>query len=82
MVGMFSPVGKSGEFFAFWGLAGKGAYAVGPLLFGLVSSSTGSQRAAIASTAVFFLLGYFGMFLVDERRGIAAAESWQERPAA
>ena len=81
LVGMFSPVGKSGEFFAFWGLAGKGAYAVGPLLFGLVSSSTGSQRAAILSTGVFFAAGYLGMFLVDEKRGIAAAASWSEPPA-
>ena len=78
LVGLFSPVGKSGEFFAFWGLAGKGAYAVGPLIFGLVSSSTGSQRAAILGTAVFFVLGLLGMFGVDERRGAAAAASWNE----
>ena len=81
LVGMFSPVGKSGEFFAFWGLAGKGAYAVGPLLFGFVSSSTGSQRAAIFATAIFFVAGYLGMFFVDEKRGIQAAASWVE-PAA
>ena len=81
LVGMFSPVGKSGEFFAFWGLAGKGAYAVGPLLFGVVSSSTGSQRAAIFATAIFFVVGYLGMFFVDEKRGIAAAASWVEPSA-
>jgi UMF1 family MFS transporter len=78
MVGMFSPVGKSGEFFAFWGLAGKGAYAVGPLLFGFVSSSTGSQRTAILATGIFFVAGYLGMFLIDEKRGVAAAASWVE----
>jgi UMF1 family MFS transporter len=78
LVGMFSPVGKSGEFFAFWGLAGKGAYAVGPLLFGMISSSSGSQRAAILATGVFFVLGYVGMFFIDEKRGIAAAASWAE----
>jgi UMF1 family MFS transporter len=81
LVGMFSPVGKSGEFFAFWGLAGKGAYAVGPLLFGLVSSSTGSQRAAILATGLFFAAGYLGMFLIDEKRGLAAAASWSEPDA-
>ncbi|HEY9420015.1 MAG TPA: MFS transporter, partial [Thermoanaerobaculia bacterium] len=30
MVGLFSPPEKSGEFFGFWGLAGKGAYMLGP----------------------------------------------------
>lgn len=78
LVGLFSPVGKSGEFFAFWGLAGKGAYAFGPLIFGLISSSSGSQRAAILATAVFFVVGFLGMFLIDERRGTAAAASWVE----
>lgn len=82
MVGMFSPVGKSGEFFSFWGLAGKLAYAVGPLLFGVVSSATGSQRAAILGTGLFFVLGWCGMFLVDEKRGVAAAASWVEPEAA
>lgn len=82
LVGMFSPVGKSGEFFAFWGLAGKGAYAVGPLVFGIISSSTGSQRAAILATAVFFIVGLLGMFTVDEKRGIAAAASWVESASA
>ena len=78
LVGLFSPVGKSGEFFAFWGLAGKGAYAVGPLLFGQISSSTGSQRAAILATAIFFVVGFLGMFAIDERRGTEAAASWVE----
>ncbi|HNZ96650.1 MAG TPA: MFS transporter [Thermoanaerobaculia bacterium] len=76
LVGLFSPVEKSGEFFAFWGLAGKGAYAFGPAVFGLISSATGSQKTAILATAVFFLLGFAGMFGIDERRGRAAAEAW------
>jgi len=78
LVGLFAPVGKSGEFFGLWGLAGKAAYAVGPLVFGLVSSSTGSQRVAILGTGVFFVLGFLGMFLIDERRGLAAAAAWRE----
>jgi len=76
MVGLFSPVPKSGEFFAFWGFAGKGAYAVGPLVFGIISSASGSQRIAILSTAVFFILGFIGMLFVDEKRGHAAAAAW------
>ncbi|QQR73978.1 MAG: MFS transporter [Holophagales bacterium] len=76
LVGLFSPVEKSGEFFAFWGLAGKGAYAFGPAVFGLLSSTLHSQRAAILSTGLFFVLGLVGMAFVDEKRGQAAAAAW------
>lgn len=78
IVGLLSPLEKSGEFFGFWGLAGKAAFAVGPLAFGVLSSATGSQRVAILSTAVFFIAGLAGLALVDEKAGRAAAESWQE----
>lgn len=76
LVGLFSPVGKNGEFFGFWGFAGKGAYMLGPLIFGAVSSATGSQQLAITINGLFFLAALIGMSRVDERRGRAAAESW------
>ncbi|MGD2116488.1 MAG: MFS transporter [Acidobacteriota bacterium] len=79
MVGLFAPVEKSGELFGFWGLAGKGAYATGPLVFGLVSSATGSQRVAILATGGFFVLGLVGMAFVDEGAGRRAAEEWDRR---
>jgi UMF1 family MFS transporter len=78
LVGMFSPPEKSGEFFGFWGLAGKGAYMLGPFIFGLISTASGSQRTAMLSIAVFFVVGLIGMTFVNERRGIAAAASWHE----
>lgn len=78
LVGLFSPVGKNGEFFAFWGLAGKGAFALGPPVFGLISSVTGSQRLAIAANATFFIVALIAMTWVSESRGRAAAESWSE----
>ena len=77
VVGLFSPTEKAGEFFGFWGLAGKAAYAVGPMAFGLVSSLTGSQRLAILSTALFFVIGLVGLNRVDEALGQREAESWQ-----
>ncbi len=77
LVGLFTPPEKSAEFFGFWGLAGKAGYMIGPLIFGLISSSAGSQRVAMLSTAAFFVLGLIGISFVDERRGRAAAESWQ-----
>lgn len=76
LVGLFSPPGKNGEFFGFWGLAGKSAFAVGPLLFGALASALGSSRSAILLTGAFFLIGFIGMFRIDERRGLAAAEAW------
>lgn len=81
MVGMFSPVTKSAEFFGLWGFAGKGAYTLGPLVFGLISSTTGSQRIAILSTALFFVVGLIGMTRIREERGQAAAREWTERTA-
>jgi len=79
MVGLFSPLEKTGEFFGFWGLAGKAAFAFGPLVFGALSSLTGSQRVAILSTAIFFIVGLVGLALVDETKGRAAAEAWDEQ---
>ena len=78
LVGMFSPASKSGEFFGFWGLAGKGAYAVGPFVFGLVSKLSGSQRTAMLGTLVFFAAGFIALYFVDEAKGRAAAASWSE----
>lgn len=78
LVGLFAPPEKSAEFYGFWGLAGKAGYVLGPLTFGLISSSTGSQRTAILSTAAYFILGLIGMIFVNERRGIEAARMWHE----
>ncbi|MEM7481675.1 MAG: MFS transporter [Acidobacteriota bacterium] len=79
MVGLFAPVAKSGEFFALWGLAGKGAYLLGPLVFGSLSSLTGSQRIAILVNGAFFLIGLIGMQTIHEDRGHQAAEAWDRR---
>jgi len=79
LVGLFAPPEKTAEFFGLWGLAGKSAYMVGPLIFGLISSGTGSQRLAILSTAAFFVLGLIGMSFIDERRGLKAAQEWHEQ---
>lgn len=76
LVGAFSPVVKSGEFFGLWGLAGKAAYACGPLVFGWVSAMTGSQRASVWVNGTFFLAGFLGLYAVDEARGRAAAAAW------
>ncbi len=46
------------EFFGFYdGTFGKASAIVGPLVFGLVSSQAGSQKAALASLLLFFTVG-------------------------
>ena len=56
-VGQMAPEGHSGEFFGFMAFAGKGSAIVGPLVFGLVSSSFDSQRLAVLSIGGFFAIG-------------------------
>ena len=51
------PVEKQAEFFGFNAMAGRVATLLGPLVFGLVSSSTGSQRIGLMSLLVFFIAG-------------------------
>lgn len=74
LVGLFSPPGRSGEFFGLWGLAGKLAAAIGPLSFGLVTLATGNNlRLALLTSTAFFVVGLALLFLVDEKRGREAA---------
>lgn len=74
LVGLFSPKGRSGEFFGLWGLAGKMAAAIGPLSFGLVNLATGGDlRVALLSTTIFFIAGLLLLLTVNEKRGHEAA---------
>ena len=74
LVGQFSPPARSAEFFGLWGLAGKLAAVIGPLVYGLVTYlSHGNHRLALLSTTTFFIAGLLMLLTVDERRGRAAA---------
>jgi len=74
LVGQFSPPERAAEFFGLWGLAGKLAAVIGPLVYGFVTFlSHGNHRLALLSTCVFFITGLLMLFTVDERRGRAAA---------
>ena len=53
----FIPKGKEAEYFGVFSLVGKTSAILGPIIFGQVSSTLGSQRPAIISIAVFFILG-------------------------
>jgi UMF1 family MFS transporter len=51
------PIDRASEYFGFHTLIGRTSAALGPLVFGLVSAATGSQRVAMASLALFFIAG-------------------------
>ena len=78
LVGVFTPEGRSGEFFGLWGLAARAAAIIGPLSYGLVSSASGGDhQMALLSTLAFFVLGLGLLFTVREQRGIDAARTYQ-----
>lgn len=56
VVALFTPPGKSGEFFGFWGFCSKLAGVVGQPVFGAIAALLGF-RAAILANAGFFLAG-------------------------
>jgi MFS transporter, UMF1 family len=74
-----SPRAKSGEFFGLYGLSEKFAGILGPLLYGIVGLLTHDPRASVLSISVFFLIGIWMLWRVDEYKGaeIAAAEEAQ-----
>jgi UMF1 family MFS transporter len=74
-----TPRAKSGEFFGLYGLSEKFAGILGPLLYGIVGTITHDPRASILSISVFFVLGIFMLWRVDELKGaqLALAEEAQ-----
>ena len=76
LVGQFTPVERTGEFFGLWGVANRLSALLGPMSYGLVNYFTdGNHRLAMLSTLVFFVVGLWLLQAVDEQRGLAAAKS-------
>ncbi len=53
----FIPTENETEYFGVYAMIGKSSAIIGPLLFGYISATTGSQRPAILTVSFFFLLG-------------------------
>jgi UMF1 family MFS transporter len=62
----FIPKGEEAEYFGVYSLVGKSSAIFGPLVFGEVSTTFGSQRPAILSVAAFFLVG---LMIIQSVRG-------------
>jgi UMF1 family MFS transporter len=63
------------ELFGFNALAGRMASLIGPLLFGVISSVSGSQRLAMASLVIFLGLGVFMLMQVPGPRAMEIQEN-------
>jgi UMF1 family MFS transporter len=74
LVGSFSPGGRNGEFFGFWGLSWKLSAVIGPPVFSAVQHAF-DMRIAILVTGLFFLAGMIGMLFIDEEEGKRAARA-------
>ncbi|MDP1900362.1 MAG: MFS transporter [Rubrivivax sp.] len=74
MVGLLTPADRKAEFFGLWSFATHLSVVVGPLTYGLITLLTGgNHRAAIVSTALFFVAGLWLLMPVDMARGQRAA---------
>ncbi|MFN3604966.1 MAG: MFS transporter [Leptonema sp. (in: bacteria)] len=72
IVGVFSPESKSGEFFGFWGLAGKLSSIFGIFGLGILQSFLGLKQAVLF-TALLFIVSIFFALFVNEERGKESA---------
>lgn len=67
LMALLTPKDREAEFFGFYdGLCGKASAVIGTFLFGLLSWTTGSQRAAIIAVGVFFVIGLVLLQRVDD----------------
>jgi len=75
LMGRFVPANHQAEFFGFFQFSGKITAFMGPILFAEVSRLFGSQRPAVGTVVLLFLVGGLILRTVDERAGVKAAEA-------
>ncbi len=61
------PKEKMCQFFGFNGFASKVAATTGPLIFGIISSTTGNQRLAMASLVIYFVVAFVIFARIKEK---------------
>jgi UMF1 family MFS transporter len=66
LMSKLTPPEKKTEFFGFYSFFGKSSAVLGPLVFGIVSYLTESQRIAIFSVGFFFVIGLLILTKVKE----------------
>lgn len=68
------PADRTSEFFGFFAVAERFATVLGPLVFTVSVTLTGSSHSAIIAILGFFVAGAWVLSLVDEEEGIRAAQ--------
>ncbi len=76
LYGSMIPEAASAEFYGFFSVFSKFSAIWGPLLFAIVSGTTGSGRPAILSIIAFFLLGMFLLSKVDVAQARQSRDRW------
>ncbi|HUD53140.1 MFS transporter, partial [Parvibaculum sp.] len=71
MLARIAPVEMMTEFFGLYSLAGKATTFVAPLLIGLVTSLSGSQRIGLMVVVPLIVLGIAMLAFVKEERATA-----------
>jgi MFS transporter, UMF1 family len=73
------PAYKSGELFGFYGVMDKFSGMIGPSVMAFVIALTGSSRYGILSVILFFVVGAWILYNVDEDEGRRVAREAQAR---
>lgn len=74
LMSQLTPPDKKTEFFGFYSFFGKSSAVIGPLVFGIISTVTGSQRYAILSLLFFFIAGIIVLSFVNDKHKETTAE--------
>lgn len=69
------PQDRTSEFFGFFAVSERFATIMGPVLFYISATLTGSSRTAILGIVALFIAGAFVLSLVDEEEGTRAARA-------
>lgn len=76
LYGSMIPEEASAEFYGFYSVFSKFSAIWGPLIFAVISASTGSGRPAILSIIAFFIIGIILLARVDVDEARRSKERW------
>ncbi|QSR87477.1 MFS transporter [Candidatus Methylacidiphilum infernorum] len=68
LMGLISPPDKVGEYFGLWGLVGRFASGIGPLVFGLLFAVNKSFQTPLFAPLVFFGCGLCVLFFLPNQK--------------
>lgn len=75
LFGSLIPQHKSAEFFSFFAVVSAVSSMMAPTVFGVVASVVGSNRVALASLSLFFIIGAVLLIRVDIQHGREVARN-------